>query len=290
MTRLVSYPPSGGPSYAPNQRSWRYAPTGSAPPAWTPASLFAGGVTGFCLDGSPGASAFYEENTKVTLATSSGTDPVGAVTDVSGNGNDCLQSSSLARPVFYVDSGGIRSWMQGYISTGGRWLLPTVDVFASAAISLISVYKYVATSSNGSPIISNYDGDWGSGGYFIKRYITASPDDNLYFTASGSDATGTALNAAPLGQSGSSIIVRSGTGTGQTAMNTYELDGTLYTETTGTYAAIPTQRLAAGYAFAGLGSGQMQMAFLLVINKALSAQEQTDLKAYLVSKFSGWTP
>ena len=67
------------------------------------------------------------------------------------------------------------------------------------------------------------------------------------------------------------------------------LDGTLYTSGVSTEDANPSKRITLDYD-SDTNHGVMQMAFVMVINKTMTAQEQTDLKAYLVSKFSGWTP
>lgn len=265
-----------------------YLMTVACEAAWTPANLFTT-ETGFILDGSPGASAFYEEDTRVTLATDNGTDPVGSITDTSRNANHAIQGTSANRPVFYVDANGVRSWRHGSISAVNRWLAPTTTVNVSSAMTVVSVYKYISeTTGNGAALVAAFNGSWGAGGFFTLRHVAATPDNDLQ-TMCNDPATPLVLDGATAGGAGAiAEWVRTGTGANATTATTYSLAGAQIATITGTQNANPTNPIFVGYGDATLNSGVVQLAFLLIINRALSAAEQSSLRTYLTNKFGAW--
>lgn len=80
----------------------RSAGGGGSPPAFDPASLFGGGIQGGWWDISDLSSLF--QNSDGTGAVAVG-DPVGYVTDKSGNGRHMIQATAAARPVLRQDGG-----------------------------------------------------------------------------------------------------------------------------------------------------------------------------------------
>jgi hypothetical protein len=73
----------------------------SAPPAFSPLDLFAGGEKGFWYDPSD-LSTLFQDSAATTAVASDG-DPVGNANDKSGNDNDATQSVSASRPTYKND-------------------------------------------------------------------------------------------------------------------------------------------------------------------------------------------
>lgn len=238
------------------------------------------GRSGVALSGHVGGSSIYEDSAQTTPATTSGSDPIGAITDLSGLANPAIQATSANRLVYYIDSNGIRSWRRGRIGGVGRWLVPTADLFTTAAMTVVSVYRYVTSDSNGSVLLSTFNGDWGAGGYLRVAQLPATPNDDLTALAHTNPASGNTTDAAELDSY--PIIaqwVRSGTGSNQTTLSTYNLHtGALIGTVTGTQDALPANKLYIGYGDAAIESGIIEEAFLLVIDSALSADDLTWLR------------
>lgn len=265
---------------------------GSPAPAWTPASLFTGGVGGFCLDGSPGGSLFYEEDTKTTLATANESDPLGCVTDVSGNGLDYAQSSSPSRCVYCEDAGGIRSIRLSTVSGVNRWLEPTTPIYGTPVATTVVVYSWFNHGPTSAGILlGNYNGAWGTGGYY-----QVAPDSPDYIvltcntTASAALVSGVLPNTAPVG---GAIAFAEKRGTGfDSYMTAYSLAGALIGASAGVNSDLTatSNPLYIGHATAGYSAIQSGLAFILHIEKELSAGEKANLLSYLTAKFSGWVP
>jgi len=75
---------------------------------FTPRKLFATGEQGVWYDPSD-LSSMYQDAAMTIPVTASG-DPVGAMMDLSGNGNHAIQSVSAYRPIYQTD--GILHWLQ----------------------------------------------------------------------------------------------------------------------------------------------------------------------------------
>lgn len=75
--------------------------------AWHPRALFRAGEPGLAFDFTR-ASLLYQDAARTTLVNASG-DPIGSVTDLSGNGNNAWQLTAASRP----------TWQDGYASLDG---------------------------------------------------------------------------------------------------------------------------------------------------------------------------
>lgn len=92
--------------------------------AFDPASLFAGGAAGALYEVSP---SFAWQDQAGTIPAAAG-DPVGRLTDRSGNGNHALQPGAAARPVlrqeggqFYLEFDGIDDFLQAAFAIAQPW-------------------------------------------------------------------------------------------------------------------------------------------------------------------------
>lgn len=260
--------------------------TSAAPAAFSPADLFANGQNGFVLSGFPGGSDFYETDAKVTPATASGSDPIGAITDVSGVGIDAIQAASEKRTTYYIDGNGIRGWLGGDV----RSMYPETDIFVTAAMAYVCVYKYVTQAADGSPLISTYLGGWGSGGYFVIACRANTPDDNIQAMCDTdpNDPPAQTIDGALQASEVAAIVRwnRTGTGTDQSVFTTYETDGTQIATSTGTQNATPVNAISLGYNGLATG-GTVLKCFELVRDEPLSGAEWASLSAYLTTKLAG---
>jgi len=105
-------------------------------------------ANGYVYDGI--VSRFYTDSARTTLCTTSGSDPIGAVEDLSGNGNHSIQVVSGNKPVYFSD-GTIQSVKHGMISGVSRYMLatdlppPSNDVYGPRAT--YAVVKVISDSS-----------------------------------------------------------------------------------------------------------------------------------------------
>jgi len=74
----------------------------AGPPAWTPASLFESSELGVYYDPSVLSSIWQDSDRTVAGAVDS---PVGAMDDLSGNGNHALQTVDVSRPILRLSGG-----------------------------------------------------------------------------------------------------------------------------------------------------------------------------------------
>lgn len=101
VTRSPSFPPSGPPSYSPdNLPVYRGGSGGSAPVPWTPDDLFSGGEAGEWWDITD-LSKLFQDTSKTTPAASVG-DPIGAIV---GNRSvvDLAQATTADKPLLRQD-------------------------------------------------------------------------------------------------------------------------------------------------------------------------------------------
>lgn len=265
---------------------------GSAPPAALDyAALFTANAmtNGWCIDGSPDQSAFWEDTGGTTACSVSGTSPVGLIDDMlaeAGGVGSVIQATTGAKPVYYVDGDGVRWFRYGLVGGANRSMLPAADVHVEAALTQIAVYRKTADlSGNYAVILCTYNSGWGSGGYHWLAGVDGADQSNFLCDAGTSGVVVTAASDGP------TIVVakRSGTGTNQSTITTYNMAGEQIATATGTQNAIPVNALGIGYQGAN-GSG-LDCAFQFVgIGAAISAEDEALVVADLVAKFGGWAP
>lgn len=247
-------------------------------------------TNGWCLDGAPGQSAFWEDTGATTACSVSGTSPVGLIDDMladAGGVGSVVQATTGAKPVYYEDGDGVRWFRYGLVGGGNRFMSPAASVFVGSALTQIAVFKPTAeVSGNNASILSTFlAGSWGSGGY--HRLAGVDGADQAQFLC---DA-GTSGLVVSASASGPTIVVakRSGTGTNQSTITTYNMAGEQIGTATGTQNATPANALSLGYSGI-LGSG-LDCAFQFVgIGAAISAEDEALVVADLVTKFGGWAP
>lgn len=262
----------------------------AAAPAYNYAALYTTlGATGWVLHGGAGRSNFFEDSAGTVPCTTDNVSPVGRVTDISGNSNHSLQTMTSDKPV-YRTSGGVRWFNFGATGDGapGRHFDPTTKTYSTTAQTHIYLWRqgtYQSSASYG-PLISSNGGGWGTGGlYNWVRHVfgtsnisftSGGPNDDLFVTSNGA--------ASP------TIIVakRTGLGTNESTISTYNLNGTLISTATGTNTGNPTDWFLVGYS-GGQPYSQANCGFHMYAGAALSAQQITDVIADISSSFAGAT-
>lgn len=277
-TILPSRRPYGRPSYSPNNRPI-YCGGGAYPLTFSTLGISA---TGFILDGS--ASRFYTDSAGTILCAASGTDPVGYVKDMSGNGNHAVQSASPNRPVYY-DDGTVKSFRLGTIATVNRYLDPTSAVYTTSAMTVIAVFKVrTVVGDNGFWFLTSFrDNAWGSGGYMgaLNPHLTNSGKFEASSTAGGGiTATGNGGNPITY------YANRAGTGANETTLTCFDAAGTQTGTVTGSQDANPANPLRIG--LDTISNYEGDVAFLMVVNDDITASQWATIKAHLVSEFGAW--
>lgn len=265
---------------------------GSAPPAALDyAALFTtyAMTNGWCIDGAPDQSAFWEDTGGSTACSVSGTSPVGLIDDMLaevGGVGSVIQATTGAKPIFYVDDNGVRWFRYGLAGGGNHFMQPSVPVYVGSALTQIAVYQKTAdVSGNYAAILCTYNSGWGSGGYHWLAGVDGADQANFLCDAGTSGLVVTAASDGP------TIIVakRSGTGANQATITTYNMAGEQLGTATGTQNATPANALGIGYQGAN-GSGLYCSFQFVGIGAAISAEDEALVVADLVAKFAEWAP
>lgn len=235
---------------------------------FSPASLFAGGYAGAFYDASDIAS-LYQDSAGTTAVTAAG-QPVGRISDKSGNGLHAIQSTAGARPAWSADASGRMSL--SFDGVDDMLQNATVNITAYPLTVAIAVrFPAPAASASIVSLASSGSADW--------RTIKASNGSNnveIYERASGRNR-----GALVPADSGHVIIAE------WTASDVFsEIDGEQLGVNTTDYATFGSGvRIALGQDRAGVGSlysGRIHAA--VVINKSLSTEEKAKLRQFLGAK------
>lgn len=273
MTAIIlpSRSPSGSPVYAPTNRP---VYRGGAAAFWT--QFFGPSDNGYVFDGSQ--SRFYTDSAMTTLATASGTDPVGAIEDVSGKGNHALQSTSANKPV-YVENGTIKGINGGVVSAVKRWLSVTADL--SAAFTLYAVIKK-SSAGNGWPAVASLDAS-ASLAYWIGR--DSNQRQLTVFDGGGAaKASTTVISTSDLMIA---KVVRSGTGAGGLAIKISTINNVESQTGTGTSTGTGTGKTMTVGGDPNDASESQHGFFYFYNTRALTAGEQSSVESEIASRFGG---
>lgn len=240
------------------------------------------GVGGFIYDGK--WSQFYTDSAMTVPCTNSGSDPVGAISDVSGNDNHATRSVSANKPVFY-SAGGIKSAMGGTISGVDR----SLAVPALGAVTNLTVYyvgKLAGATTSGLAVILPQNG----GGHFYADYNGAPSGRWNGFVPSGesSQFDGSVLN-------GDAGITKWDWNVTSAGLATYK--GT--TDMASGYNVLIAERAWPGSAdllagqilgFIGAAINTMESPFIFVAATSIADGSDVDtaILAYIRSNFGSW--
>jgi hypothetical protein len=115
--------------------------------AFSPLSLYAGGVVGAWYDPSDLSTMFQNSNGTTAVAVG---DPVGYIADKSGNGKHATQATAAARPILRQDAGG-----RYYLEFDG-----SNDGLATAAINFTATDKMTVIAGIQFSDAAGFDGVW----------------------------------------------------------------------------------------------------------------------------------
>lgn len=243
-------------------------------------------TSGFVLHGT--LSSFYEDSAGTTAASASGTSPVGQVSDISGLDNHAIQATSANKPVYYA-AGGIKSFRSGTFAGGvDHFLRPTDTTGAAAAFTVVLVADIDTQSepvANWGIALTNYDAGWGTGVYVRHGFKPSGTGYALCSSGVSELNTGAAMgDGAPKIM----VIRRSGTGSNQTRINAYGIDGTSLGTVQGTQDAVETAGLIIG-GYNGVGADGMRFAFLMYANGVdIGDVNEATVVSDLVATFGAW--
>lgn len=249
-------------------------PTPPEPGFW---ELFFNGRVGSVFSSEHG-SEFYEDSAQTTPCTVSGTSPVGAIVDLSGNVDDPSQTTTGNKGVFYVDGAGIKSVRIGTISGVSR-VLDFAQAKLPAAVTIFCVYKHYTGPSSSAAPYTNFNSGWPSP---IGAILTNNTSDvYLYPSAaiSGPSRDGAA---------GYFSVVRTGTGTNET---TVRAAGTVLgtpvsaVQTNNTVDETNIWRMGMlGYN----SDNPCEIAFMLIMHGAATTDEYNEILAEVQTKYGAW--
>lgn len=129
---------------------------------WAPSRLFAASEKGIAYDLTD-ASTLYQDSARTTLVSANG-DPIGSVTDLSGNGKHASQATTASKPLYqgYADFDGVDDWCAtaaiDFTGTGVVTLVAGLRKLSDAAAGMIAETSVSALSNNGSFWLAAGDG------------------------------------------------------------------------------------------------------------------------------------
>jgi hypothetical protein len=144
--------------------------------------LFAGGVPGVMLDW-VNASNLYQDTARTTIVATNG-DPIGSVTDLSGNGNNASQATSTKRGLWNA---------AGYGATDGAddgWQTPAIDFSVTDAVTIVAAIRKRSDASAG--IVCELGNSWSN----VGRFGLAAPQSAGANIGFGTRGDGTFSGAA----------------------------------------------------------------------------------------------
>lgn len=196
------------------------ASSGASADPWTPAQLFAAAELGAWYDPSD-LSSLFQDAAGTTPVTAAG-QPVGKVTDKSGNGNH-LTAAGTARPTLEVDGNGFY-----YLKGDGidaKLVAPAAEPFPVLQQMTAFVARQPDSSSNG--MVFEYGLNvFANAGAFAELYLSAGTDE-IYCAGNSvcwGDLTGLGTSAI-IG----TLIQDMSLGTTIADVNKYRTNGTLRT-------------------------------------------------------------
>ena len=251
--------------------------SGAADPAppYTPADEFTGGKNGWLFDGSAGQSDFLQSAGGAVAVNG---DPLGSVEDLSGNGNDVLQTTGGAKPVCNV-SGGIRA----ITTADGKSISAALAVNMPPARTMVWVFRGGTLSSDATYLLQ----ELAAGGTWDWLYPTNVPNAYMY----DDNYTGTNLVVTPAwGQTVIFVMKKWFDG------GLWKLTGTSY-NAAGVLVATDTFTFASGHGHSvktidigfppGTPQNTMYIPFAFGVEGTIS--DEADMVAYCVSKFGAWS-
>lgn len=219
-----------------------------------PLTLFSGGAVGLWLDPSDSATTF--QDSALTTPAASG-NPLGGLTDKSGNGNNVLQATAGLRPTL--------------TNASGKWYFETdnIDDYLRATFTITQPY-YLMVAVNIQAMANN---DQMIGGVTANAgaLFNSSGNMTMYAGSTGPTrafSTSTNYVFTAFFNGVSSILRLNGSASGTGSAGTTAPGGI-------TIGASNTPNSFSGVRFYGV----------IMTTKALSAGEITDAESYLTSKF-----
>lgn len=248
----------------------------SAAATFDPVSLFDGGKNGWLFDGSAGKSAFLQSAGGPVAVNG---DPLGSVEDLSGNGNDVLQTTGGAKPVCNV-SGGIRA----ITTADGKSISAALAVNMPPARTQVWVFRGGTLSSDATYLLQ----ELAAGGRWDWLYPTNGPNAYMY----DDNYAGSNLVVTPAwGQLVIFIIRKWFDGSKwQLTGSSYNSSGVLVQTRTFGFASghgHSVKTIDIGLPF-GTPQSTMYIPFALGVEGTLS--DEAEMVAYCVSKFGAWSP
>lgn len=253
---------------------------GSAPASFDPASLFASGEAG-------GAWAMTAANLRQlstgSTAVTNG-DPVGYVTDLSGNGKHLIQATSGKRPA-YVESAGI-----SYLDFDGidDQLSVALDLSADNKATIVVAWRTVDSGSVKVPLDLGYGLSPADGTFCV--YTQPSGADEMHFRLRGTGASAIGIRTVSPSDRNNRHVDTFGIDLSQAVEAnkvTCRRDGVsggVYS----TSGALGIANLATGKTLKlcenfGTGFSLAEFSALLIISRVLSSEELANAEAWAAS-------
>lgn len=248
--------------------------SGAADPApFDPASMFAGGLNGWLFNGAADQSDFLQSSGGSVAGDG---DPLGYISDLSGNHNNVAQATGGSKPVCKVN-GGIRS---AYF-TSNKSLSVTFGSVVPAQRTEVFVVRVAANTPVGEAYIHVMSGGSGWTMVFVRSTSTNVVDmiSGGFFggTVACPDYGNTFIFVGKLG------VINDGEAS---TVYTYNAAGELVAT-----ASQLTNNDAAGATTMWLGYASPMIPFHVPFSMGIEGHpDTTDLVAYLADTFGAWSP
>lgn len=249
-----------------------FAGSAAAPAPFDPASMFAGGLNGWLFNGAAGESDFLQSSGGSVAGDG---DPLGYISDLSGNANNIAQATGGSKPVCKINN-GIRS---AYFTSS-----KTLDVTFATPIPPTRTEVWVIKVMANTPSADAYPHVLsGTGGLDFQYIRNSATDEVRAYTGTFSSAI---VTCPAYGNTFIFVEQKSADGSGDVSVFTYNSSGSLVSSVlhgpNNSVATVTSMTL--GFASAMI---PFHMPFSMGIE---GLPDTTDLVAYLADTFGAWSP
>lgn len=165
--------------------------------AWEPSALFGSGEKGVAYDLST-SSGLFQDSARTTPVTAV-SDPIGSVTDISGNGVNASQTTAGSRPLWQGDSAL-------FDGSDDRWVTGAIDFTGTDAVTVVACIRKGSDAAVGCVVELGTGGEAGS---FLLNAPNTAAAAGFSFTSRG---TTTGVSSISAGYAAGTDYVVTGVG------------------------------------------------------------------------------
>lgn len=249
-----------------------FASSAAAATPFDPTSMFAGGLNGWLFNGAAGESDFLQSSGGSVAGDG---DPLGYISDLSGNVNDIAQATGGSKPVCKINNGIRSAYFTSSKTLGVTFATPMPSV--RTEVWVIKVMANTPSAEAYPHVLS------GAGGLDFQYIPSSATDEVRVYTATFASATVT----CPAYGNTFIFVEKIGThGDSNVSVYTYSASGILVGS-----VDLGAKNNSSTSTSMTLGLAAAMIPFHIPFSMGIEGlPDTTDLVAYLADTFGAWSP